>query len=202
MRSKDQGKLDRLYEFIKNYQYDNNMSPTTSEMLGVLETTSRDVVNRYVSALEDCGYIKRNGMKSRNIDIIKPISSKDFTAIKVVGNISCGIPNEENENQFSEEILVPKSLFGEGEYYMLKACGDSMIDAGIDDGDMLVISRCSDASNGDIVVALVDGFENTLKRYHNENGVVRLVAENNRYADIFPEALEVQGKLVSCIKFY
>ncbi len=202
MRSKDQDKLDKLYAYISNYQIENNMSPTTSEMLSVLDTNSRDVVSRYVSALEDSGQIRRNALKSRNIDMIRPILSKNFTPTRIIGNISCGLPGEEQEESYGDEVLLPKSLFGEGEYYMLKACGDSMTGAGIEDGDTLVISRCNTASSGDIVVALVDGHENTLKRYYNEDGVVRLVAENDRYADIFPYTLELQGKLVSCIKFY
>ena len=202
MRNKDQNKLDKLYEYINTYQIEHNMSPTTAEMLSVLDTTSRDVVNRYVTALVESGRIRRNGLKSRNIDMIRPIYTKDFTVAKIVGSISCGLPCEEQENELGKEVLLPMSIFGEGEYYILTACGDSMTGAGIEDGDTLVIRRGREVKSGEIVVALVDGYENTLKRYYNNDGVVRLVAENDNYADIFPQSLEVQGTLVSCMKFY
>ena len=202
MKSKDEDKIVRLYEYIQQYQYDNNSSPTTMEMKVAMEMSSKDIVNRYVTELVERGLLKKNDLTSRNIDIINPIQKSEFTSSKIVGSISCGIPSEELENDAGDEVLLPKALFGDGECYILTANGDSMINAGINDGDMLVVRKAIEAKNGDIVVALVDDHENTLKRYVKDGDTIKLVAENDRYADIYPQTLNVQGVLAYCIKAY
>ena len=100
-----------------------------------------------------------------------------------------------------ESFKLPCSIFGNSEMYMLRAFGNSMIDAGISKGDLLVIRRQNEAQDGEIVVALVNG-ENTLKRFYKEKDHIRLHPENKRMKDIIVKNCEIQGVLVSCIKLY
>ena len=202
MRAKSEAVLEKLYNFISDYQIANGMSPTTKEMLEGIGAKSKDYINRYVSELDRRGMIAKNNLSGRNIDMINSVRYDDFTISKLIGSISCGLPAEESENTSGADILLPKSIFGEGELYILTASGDSMINAGIDQGDKLVIRKTTNARSGDIVVALVDDHENTLKRYIKDGDTIKLVAENDRYADIYPQTLNVQGVLAYCIKAY
>ena len=202
MNAKSEDVLERLYNFIADYQTLNGMSPTTMEMLKGIGASSKDYINRYVVELDRRGMITKNNLSGRNIDMIKSVRYNDFTTSKLVGSISCGLPALEAEDISGTDVLLPKSIFGDGELYILTAYGDSMINAGIEQGDKLVVRKTITASNGDIVVALVDGHENTLKRYVEDGDKIKLVAENDKYADIYPESLQVQGVLAYCIKAY
>lgn len=124
----------------------------------------------------------------------------ETVTVPLIGQIACGEPCLEVEN-IEESFSLPCSIFGNGEMYMLRAFGSSMIDAGIEKGDLLVIKRQEEASDGDIVVALVNG-ENTLKRFYREKGRVRLHPENKTMKDIVVKSCEIQGVLISCIKMY
>ena len=202
MNAKSEAVLERLYNFISDYQIANGMSPTTKEMLEGIGAKSKDYINRYVSELDRRGVITKNNLSGRNIDMIVSVRYDDFTTSKLIGSISCGLPAQESENNSGADILLPKELFGEGELYILTANGDSMINAGIEQGDKLVVRKTISAKSGDIVVALVDDHENTLKRYVKDGDTIKLVAENDKYADIYPETLQVQGVLAYCIKAY
>lgn len=161
MRSKDQKTLDRILNFVNEYYRENLTSPTISEVaegVGVARSTT----HRYLQELSLRGLLKyKRGILSA------PESAKMKTAYvsaPLVGSIRCGSPEEESE-EVEEYVSLPISLFGKGDFYILRAKGDSMIDAGIDEGDLLVIERGCDVSEGDIVVALDEDYQNTLKRY-------------------------------------
>ena len=161
MRSKDQKTLDRILRFVNEYYRENLTSPTISDVaegVGVARSTT----HRYLQELSLRGLLEyKRGILSA------PESAKMKTAYvsaPLVGSIRCGAPEEESE-EVEEYVSLPVSLFGKGDYYLLRAKGDSMIDAGIDEGDLLVIERGCDVSEGDIVVALDEDYQNTLKRY-------------------------------------
>ena len=161
MRAKDQETLDRILKFINKYYQENRIAPTireVSEGTGVARSTT----HRYLQELSDRDLLDYNrGIHSA------PESAKiktGYVSAPLVGSIYCGSLEEEEEN-IEEYISLPVSLFGKGDFYILRAKGDSMIDAGINDGDLLVIERDCTASEGDIVVALDQEQRNTLKRY-------------------------------------
>lgn len=161
MRTKDQSTLDAILKYVNKYYQKNRTAPTIIEVaegVGVARSTTQ----RYLKELGDRGLLDY----SRGI-LAAPESAKMKTAYisaPVVGSIQCGSPEEEQE--FVEEyVSLPVSMFGSGEFYILHAKGDSMVDAGIDEDDLIVIERNCPASEGDIVVALDPDNQNTLKRY-------------------------------------
>ncbi len=125
------------------------------------------------------------------------------TVIPMVGRIAAGIPIEALQNPL-DSIPVPQNMLGSGDHYALEVNGDSMIDAGILDGDTVIIQRCENAQNGDIVVALVDNIEATLKRLRRKGESVALEAANPRYETRIygPDRVRVQGKLVGLLRHY
>ena len=120
--------------------------------------------------------------------------------VPLVGEIACGEPIFAVEN-IEESYAFPKSLFGDGELFMLRTKGNSMIDAGINKGDLVVLRRQTTADDDEIVAALIDS-EATLKRLFHRDGKIVLYPENKRMKDIVLESCDVQGVLVSCIKMY
>ena len=161
MRPKNQEISNAILKFVTKYYQVNRTAPTISEIaegVGVARSTT----HRYLQDLSEKGYLDY----SRGIHSA-PESAKMKTAYvsaPLVGSIQCGCPEEEQE--FVEEyVSLPVSMFGKGDFYILRAKGDSMVDAGIEEDDLLVIERNCPASEGDIVVALDPDNQNTLKRY-------------------------------------
>ena len=124
----------------------------------------------------------------------------NFVLAPLVGSVVCGIPNPSEEN-YEDTYALPTDIFGKGHLFMLHAEGNSMIEAGISPGDLLVLRKQDSADDGEIIVALVDG-ETTLKRLYHRNGKIILHPENRRMKDIVVDKCDVQGVLVSCIKKY
>lgn len=162
MRTMNQGTLDEILKFVNKFYQVNRIAPTISEVaegVGVARSTT----HRYLQELSD-----RNLLDYGRGILSAPESAKMKTAYisaPLVGSIRCGTPEEEEEESVEEYVSLPVSLFGKGDFYILRAKGDSMVDAGIDEGDLLVIERNCTASEGDIVVALDQDQQNTLKRY-------------------------------------
>lgn len=161
MRTKDQGTLDAILKFVNKHYQETRTAPTitdVAEALGIGRTTAY----RYLQELSDRGLLEyKRGILSA------PESAKMKTAYvsaPLVGSIQCGCPEEEQE-YVEEYVSLPVSMFGRGDFYILRAKGDSMVDAGIEEDDLLVIERNCPASEGDIVVALDPDNQNTLKRY-------------------------------------
>ncbi|MGB6085669.1 transcriptional repressor LexA [Parvibaculum sp.] len=136
-------------------------------------------------------------------DLVPARDSGDSMSISVMGRIAAGTPIEALQEE-SHQVSVPLSLLGSGEHYALEVKGDSMIEAGILDGDTVLIQRCDTANSGDIVVALVDGYEATLKRLRRKGDSIALEAANPAYETrIFgPDRVKVQGKLVGLLRRY
>ena len=133
-----------------------------------------------------------------------PVDSIDVSAVPLMGRIAAGTPIEAI-SEVSSHVAVPGSMLaGQGQHYALEVRGDSMVDAGINDGDVVVIREQTTADNGDIVVALVEGHEATLKRFRRKGGMIALEAANPAYETriLRDDQVKVQGKLVGLIRTY
>lgn len=202
MRTKDQGTLDKILKFVNKYYQENRVAPTISEVAAGVGV-ARSTTHRYIQELSDRDLLDYG----RGI-LSAPESAKmktAYIAAPLVGSIYCGSPEEEEEN-VEEYVSLPVSLFGKGDFYILRAKGDSMVDAGIAEGDLLVIERNCPASEGDIVVALDPDNQNTLKRFagYDEDTESYLLAYENE--DKYPgkvirvKSFKVQGVARHVIK--
>lgn len=197
MRSKNVELMNQIKEFVESYYLNKHCSPSTAEIaknLGVVKST----VYKYLIEMRERGMLSYDGKEIRTELTDKVMPNMNRAA--VLGSVSCGVPRFVEEN-IEEYVSLPEALFGRGEFYILKAKGDSMIDAGIDDGDLVVIKQQSSADDGQIVVALMDD-EATLKRFYrdDENKRIRLHPENETMKDIFVDDCMIQGIAVKVIK--
>ena len=195
MRSKDKALMTKIERFISSYTNNNGISPTMQEVadgVGVSKAT----VHRYVSKLCEDGVIDFSGVRTMTTAKTK----LQAISVPVLGEIACGIPKFAEEN-IEEYVRLPVALFGQGQFYILRAYGDSMVEAGIDDGDLVLIRQQDTAEDGQIVVALIDD-EATLKRFYPEpeNHRIRLHPENSHMTDIFVDKCEIQGVAVKVLK--
>lgn len=195
MRTKDPELMKQILEYIEDYYIDHNASPSTTriaEQMGI----SRGTAHKYLVEMDERGRLSYQG---RNITTARTekMHTSTFRAA-VVGDISCGLPNIAEEH-IEEYVSLPESMFGSGEFYILRAHGESMIEAGIDPGDLVVIRRQETAENGQIAVVLVDE-EATLKRFYVEDNRVRLHPENSEMEDFYVDHCIIQGVVVKVIK--
>ena len=162
---------EKLLQFINNFQLKSNITPSFDEMKDGLGLKSKSGIHRILSALEERGYIRKLNNRARAIEVLKfpknktEHSSNNSIPIPVLGKIAAGHPIEAISDD-TNYIDIPQSLLGKGEYFLLEVEGDSMINAGIFDGDQVIIEKRNDAKNGEIVVALIDNNEATLKRIY------------------------------------
>ena len=198
MRQKSNDTKKRITEYIDSFYFERGMAPTIREIeagTGV----PRPTVARYLASMRDEGEIEYNGGRRRiETQRTQKISDSGYVRVAVVGSVSCG-PLGFAEENIEEYFRLPVSFVGEGEFYLLRARGQSMKGAGIDDGDLVLVRRQDTAEEGKIAVALVDG-EATLKRVFYEEGRARLHPENEEYDDIFVDSLVIQGVATNVIK--
>ena len=203
---------EKLLKFIIDYQKNNNVTPSFDEMKDGLDLKSKSGIHRIVSALEERGYIKKLNNRARAIEIIKNINLIDtesgknknnIISIPILGKIAAGLPIEAISDN-TNYIELPETLLKKGEYFILNVEGDSMIEAGIFDGDQVVIRKANDANNGEIVVALIDNNEATLKRIFKRGQQVALQPENSNYKTVIygPDRIQIQGVLKHLIRSY
>ncbi|MBE5734979.1 MAG: transcriptional repressor LexA [Clostridiales bacterium] len=198
-----QNKEEQLLRFIKDYIKDNCYPPTVREMCHAIKVSSTSTISYYLDKLEKSNAIKKNPNKNRALEVVEeeltPVkTSDDMIAIPVLGTIAAGAPILAVENCEEYFYTSPNMFRGEG-LFMLNIHGDSMINAGILDGDQVVIRQQSTASNGEIVAAMIDGSA-TLKRFYKENGRYRLQPENDTMEPIYADNVEVIGKLVGLVR--
>ena len=196
MRSKNPAYFELLIRFIDDYIDNYGRSPSTQEIASGTGL-SPATVSRYLSRMREDGIIDYSG--HRNI-VTKRNSATETNAVPVLGSVSCGIPKFAEEN-IEEYVKLPVSLFGKGDFFLLRASGNSMIETGIDSGDLVLVRRQDYAAPGQIVVALMEE-EATLKRYYPEpqNGYIRLHTENKDMVDIIVDSCLIQGVAVHVIK--
>ena len=199
MRSKSSELMDSIIEFIdKNYEKTNKI-PSIREIADGLGV-SKSCIGSYLSEMTERGLIENNGgfrgIRTPNMSKI----SANVLAVPIVGAISCG-PTIFAEENIEDYLYVPKWFLGKGQHYVLNAFGNSMINAGIEEGDQLFIRVQSSAEEGQIVVARV-GDEATLKRYYidREKGKIRLHPENDAMEDMFFDEIDIQGIVVKSVK--
>jgi repressor LexA len=221
-------KQHELIRFIQQRLEETGISPSFEEMKEALDLKSKSGVHRLISALEERGFLRRLPNRARALEVIRqpedttpaarssvnvvamPVASarpapepaNDVIELPLHGRIAAGAPIEALEGQST--LPVPAALLGPGEHYALEVSGDSMIEAGIFDGDFALVRRTNTARDGEIVVALVRGEEATLKYLRKEGGKVRLDPANASYDPQFyrPDEVEVQGKLAGLLRRY
>ena len=189
--------------------------PSYDEMKDALGLASKSGIHRLITALEERGFVRRLPNKARALEVIKmpeglqkdeplaPVAANDSFEIPFVGKIAAGLPIAAIEDPHNL-MAVPPSLLGSGDHYALEIEGESMIGAGIMDGDVVVVRKANTARNNEIVVALVDGEEATLKRIYKKDGQVELIAENPEFPTRVygPDRVEIQGILVGLVRNY
>ena len=213
--TKKVSKEDLLLEYIKEFQNVNGYPPTVREMCTAVNVSSTSTIAYYLAKLENNGLIKKNKNKNRALEIIGnaptydnyPIETSttvrieediDVTRIPILGTITAGQPILAIEN-YEEYFMVSPSLFkGEG-LFMLTVRGESMINAGIFDGDKVIIKQQPTANNGEIVAAMIDGSA-TIKRFYKENGHYRLQPENDTMSPIIVDNVDILGKLIGLVR--
>ncbi len=197
MRSKSQELMDKILKFAEEYYLDNDHSPATSAIAAELNI-SRATAYRYLVEMNDRGMVEYDGQEIHTAVTRKLNNEINRTAI--VGSVPCGSPQYEEEN-IEEYISLPTAIFGKGDFFILRASGQSMIEAGIDDGDLVVVRKQNFADEGDIIVALVDN-QNTLKRYYRDDERKKIVLhpENRRMKDILVDECYIQGVACHIIK--
>jgi len=186
-----------IESFIDRYREEAGISPTLSE---IADGTGipRSTVPRYLAVMRESGVLDYSG--HRGITTRRDRAAEEGIRVPVLGSVSCGLPKLAEEN-IEEYVTLPQALFGRGEMYILRASGESMIEAGIEDGDLVLIRVQSTAERGKIVVALV-GDEATLKRYYPEpeRRRVRLHPENESMEDIYVPSCVIQGVAVMLLR--
>ena len=208
-------KQKELLDFLTAHAEQNEVAPSFDEMRDALGLASKSGIHRLVSGLEERGYIRRLANRARAIEILKPAGAmandigRSVTAaakavsLPLLGRIAAGTPIEALSDP-SNQMEVPASMLGRGEHFALEIVGDSMVEAGILDGDTVVIERATTADHGEIVVALIQKQEATLKTLLKEPGRVGLQAENPRYETRYfqTDDVEVQGRLTGLMRKY
>jgi len=212
-------KQRELLLFIDQRLKQGGISPSFDEMREALDLKSKSGVHRLISALEERGFIRRLPNRARALEVVKvpetempanvvqlrpaaPPAANDTMEIPLHGRIAAGTPIE--ALQGTEGFAVPAALLGPGEHYALEVSGDSMVDEGILDGDFALIRKVDTARDGEIIVALIDDEEATLKTYHREGRTIRLDPANSRYeAQRYDESrVRIQGRLSGLIRRY
>ncbi|BAF59534.1 MAG: transcriptional repressor LexA [Pelotomaculum sp.] len=189
-----------VLEFIKKSIRQRGYPPSVREIGQEVGLSSSSTVHGYLKKLEEKGYLRRDATKPRAIEVLdNPAGEKvEFINVPVLGRVAAGVPLLAVENR--EDIFpLPVHFTGSGEFFMLTVRGDSMIEAGILNGDMVVVRRQQDAGNGDIVVALLEE-EATVKRLFKENGRIRLQPENRLMEPIYAAEVQILGKVIGLVR--
>lgn len=196
----------QVLEFIRQKVADRGYPPSVREIGEAIGLSSPSTVHSHLSALVEAGMIRRDPTKPRAIEILdqEPLGDlprpADVRDVPLIGRIAAGSPVLATED-VEDVYPLPESLVGTGPVFMLRVRGESMIDAGILDGDLVVVRRQSDANDGDIVAAIVDGEEATVKRLFRKDGKVVLRAENKDFDDlVYDRDIEIAGRVVSVLR--
>lgn len=196
-------KQTEILNYVTDFVGEHGYAPSYREIAQQFELSSVATVHDHISSLVEKGYLRDAEGEARGIELIaredKPASTVE--SLPLFGLIAAGAPIEALESQ--ERVDVPQSMLGSGDYFALQVKGVSMIEEGINDGDFVIVEKRSVANNGDIVVALLNGREATLKRFYKEAQRVRLEPANSTMKPIFVrQGLQIQGKVVGLMRKY
>lgn len=199
MRSKDMGLMMKISDFIDNQYNKIGRTPTAREISSEFDI-SLSTVSKYVNAMIENGMLEYNGDWRTIKTLSMKKQSQDIVYLPVVGTIACGGPITAEQN-IETYLPIPTSFIGKGKFFILKARGNSMINAGINDGDIIIVRKQETAEEGQIVVALIDN-EVTLKRYYldREKQKVRLHPENDEMEDMYFDNIQIQGIAIKLFK--
>lgn len=191
----------QILNYIKDALRSKGYPPSVREIGEAVGLSSSSTVHSYLSKLEAMGFIRRDPTKPRAIDVLEeaPWRQKQITPVPLVGRVTAGEPILAVEN-IEETYPFPSELIGNDDAFMLAVKGTSMIDAGILDGDYVLVRSQSTARNGDIVVALIDEEEATVKRFFKEKDCVRLQPENSTMEPIYSRNVSILGKVIGVFR--
>ncbi len=198
-------KQQEILSFIEKHLSQKGFPPTVREICEAVGLNSPSTVHGYLSRLEKNGYIVKDAGSSRGIrlaNVPTNISSmeKEFLEVPVIGRVSAGLPILAEEN-LERTFPLPMDFAKKNNVYMLHVHGESMINAGIFDGDYVIVEQCSVANNGDMVVALVDDSA-TVKTFYKENGHFRLQPENDFMDPIIVDSVSILGKVIGVYRLF
>jgi len=209
-------KQHQLLIFIHNRIKDTGVSPSFDEMKEALDLASKSGIHRLITALEERGFLRRLAHRARALEVIKlpesatlatpapaPQPANDTVEIPLLGRIAAGTPIEAIQHEV-DRIAAPANMIVGGEHFALEIKGDSMIEKGILDGDVVIIKKVDTAESGAVVVALIDEQEATLKTLRKKGATIALEAANPEYPtrELSADRVRVQGKLVGLVRTY
>ncbi len=196
-------KQKEILEYIKQEILNKGYPPAVREICEAVDLKSTSSVHSHLETLEKNGYIRRDPTKPRAIEIMDDnfnLTRREVTNVPIIGNVAAGQPLLAVEN-IENYFPIPVELLPNAETFILNVKGESMINAGIYDGDQILVQRQSDACNGDIVVALVDDSA-TVKTFYKENGHIRLQPENDTMEPIIVHDCQILGKVFGMFRFF
>lgn len=187
----------KILEYIKSEIQTKGYPPSVREIANAVGLKSTSTVHGHLQRLEKRGLIHRDAMKPRAMEVVGDpnFARNSTTAVPVVGRVTAGQPILAEEN-LEDYVSIPDIMLGDGDHFILLVRGESMIEAGILDGDYIVVRRQQEANNGEIVVAMIDDSA-TVKRFYKENGHFRLQPENHTMEPIYADHVTILGKVVS-----
>ncbi len=200
---KTTAKQQEILDYIKNEILKKGYPPTVREICETVGLKSTSSVHSHLETLEKNGYIRRDPTKPRAIEICDDgfqMLRTEMVSLPVIGNVAAGLPILAEEN-IESYFPVPADVVPKGESFILNVHGDSMINAGIFDGDRVFVNTCSTAENGSIVVALIDDSA-TVKTFYKEDGHIRLQPENDSMAPIIVDDCQILGRVFGIFRFY
>lgn len=196
-------KQQEILDYIKDEILKKGYPPTVREICETVKLKSTSSVHSHLETLEKNGYIRRDPTKPRAIEICDDsfqMIRTEMVNLPIIGNVAAGQPILAEEN-IEDYFPVPADIVPSGESFILNVRGDSMINAGIFNGDRVFVNSCSNASNGEIVVALIDDSA-TVKTFYREDGHIRLQPENDTMAPIIVDDCQILGKVFGVFRFY
>lgn len=193
-------KEKEVYEFIKKQIELEGYPPSVREICAAVGLSSPSTVQRYINSLEEKGFIVKGGSKKRAITLPKQENEVEVMSVPIVGSVAAGQPILAEEN-IEEYFPLPMNYAGKRDMFMLRVRGESMIQAGILDGDYVIVESCDTARNGEIVVALLEDSA-TVKTFYKERDAIRLQPENDALEPIISKDVKILGKVSGVFRKY
>ena len=195
----------KILEYIKSEIQTKGYPPSVREIANAVGLKSTSTVHGHLQRLEKRGLIHRDAMKPRAMEVVGDpnFARNSTTAVPVVGRVTAGQPILAEEN-LEDYVSIPDIMLGDGDHFILLVRGESMIEAGIMDGDLILVQKTAEANNGEIVVAMIDGFESeaTVKTFYKEDGHIRLQPENSSMSPIIVKDATILGKVKGVFRYF
>jgi len=192
-------KQKEVIDFISSYEQDFGYAPSLNEIKDALGISTVSTIHEHISNLIAKGFLKRVKGSARSLELLKAKLGTSMS-VPLVGSIACGEPLEAFEESGNEIEIAQDKRFNISDLYALRAKGDSMVEEGILENDLLIIRKQAWANNGDTVVAIIDDNEATLKRFYKEKDKIRLQPANPNYEPIFRREVEVRGIVIKVVR--